>query len=507
MRYRSAIFVALSAVACGPQKVAVDPAIAARATLVQADANLRAGCFDCLAEALKQYESVRGVPAVAELATTGAFRASAFLALRERELGTTDSGYLERARVLAATNPALQTALATELDIIDQMPWRAGAGRSGSPDSGIRIFSNRDQRLRDLRATALRDELGAYIFIAYACESGAGLSMGTGEMKAAIGAFADVPVVAFRLSTCPTSGVTQFDAIVDKEPRFKEAALYRGLRATSDRKLDDADARYREAYAWRKTWPAVTLALANVAMSAEEFEISRAFYDETLELAPLFPDALLGKLRALTYLGNAEEAMRVADQLIEISRYPGDAHYWKAYNELQLERNDAAWTDIEAADKSLINSDVPKLAGIIAINRKELEVSRQKLELSRQRNAQDCQTLYYLHLVDADLRQWTSTASGAVAAAGCITAAETGLRSQIEEIRASTVPDARKLRQIAAREQQIASGIRMRANCWYNGAVANYNLAKKDVAREFAERVVDDEQLGERAKQLLAQLK
>ena len=45
--------------ACGPQKVAVDPAIAGRATIEQADANFRAGCFDCLAEALKQYESVR----------------------------------------------------------------------------------------------------------------------------------------------------------------------------------------------------------------------------------------------------------------------------------------------------------------------------------------------------------------------------------------------------------------------------------------------------------------
>jgi len=35
--------------ACGPKTVAVDPAIAGRATLEEADANLRAGCFECLA--------------------------------------------------------------------------------------------------------------------------------------------------------------------------------------------------------------------------------------------------------------------------------------------------------------------------------------------------------------------------------------------------------------------------------------------------------------------------
>jgi len=89
------------AVACGPKKVVVDPSIAARAALEQADANLRAGCFDCLADALKQYESVRNVAAVADTATRGAVRAAALLAMRERELGTTDNGYLERARALA----------------------------------------------------------------------------------------------------------------------------------------------------------------------------------------------------------------------------------------------------------------------------------------------------------------------------------------------------------------------------------------------------------------------
>src|SRR3954470_5436870 len=88
--------------ACGPQKVVIDPAIAARATLEKADTNLRAGCFDCLTEALQQYESARTISAVSGAAATGAFRATALLALRERELGTTDSGYLERSRELLA---------------------------------------------------------------------------------------------------------------------------------------------------------------------------------------------------------------------------------------------------------------------------------------------------------------------------------------------------------------------------------------------------------------------
>jgi tetratricopeptide (TPR) repeat protein len=503
------LFVGLAvglAAACAPKKVAVDPASAGRVTLAEADAGLRAGCFDCLVKALVQYESTRAIPALAGQATTGAVRAAALLALRERELGTTDSGYLERARSLAIGDPAMQLELAPLAEVIDIYPWRAGAGRSGRPDSGLTIFTNREQRVEGLRAVAQRDELSAYVWLAYTCESGVGRTMGNPEMRAAIGAFVDLPLVKFRLAICPTSGPSALDEVLRSEPRFKEAAFFKGLSATSGRKLDEADARYREAYAWRKTWPAVTLALANVAMTAEEFQAAREFYDETLALAPMFPDALIGKLRALTYVSRHEDAMAVADELIAIGRYPGDAHYWKAYNELSLERYDPAWLDIEAADRSLINSEVPKLAGIIAVNRHEVDVARQKLEISKQRNPNDCQTLYYLHLVLADQRKWPETVNGAVSAAGCIDAAAAGLRAQIEEIRASDVPETRKARQIASREQQIASGIRMRATCWFNAAVGSYNTRKPDDARMFAAKLDGDPQYGDRARDLVAQL-
>jgi tetratricopeptide (TPR) repeat protein len=494
------------AISCAPKKVAVDPTIAGRTVLAQADANLRAGCFDCLVEALKQYEATRAIPALAAQATTGAVRAAALLALRERELGTTDSGYLEKARELAAAMPTIQQDLAPLFDVIDIFPWSAGGGRPGRPEASVSIFANREQRIDALRGLAGRDELSAYVWIAYACGSGAGLLMGNAQMKAPIGAWADAPLLAFRLAICSTSGLAAIDAVVAEESRYKEAAFFRGINAISARKLDEADARYRDAYAWRKTWPAVTLALANVAMTGEDFQTAREFYDETLMLAPNFPDGLLGKLRATTYLSQHEDAMAVADELIAMGRYPGDAHYWKAYNELSLERYDAAWVDIEAADRSLINSDVPKLAGIIEINRHEIDVAYQRLEISKQRNPNDCQTLYYLHLVLADQRKWPETIKGAVGAAGCIDGAEAGLRAQIEEIRKSDAPEARKTRQIAAREQQIASGIRMRATCWYNAAVGSYNTRKADDARMYAAKLDGDAQYGERARDLVSQL-
>lgn len=506
MRRLAVLSLALLA-ACGPKKIALpDPAIAARETLAKADANLRAGCFDCLVEALKQYESTRTVAAVSGPAAIGALRASLLLAIRERELGTTDSGYLEHARPLAAAVPEMQADIAPIIEVVDAWPWRAGASRiSGAPDSLVNnFFRNREQRTSNFRTTASRDELSAYVFLGYACESGSGLAIGNAEMRNAVGPMIDAPLVAYRLSICPTSGLAALDEVVAKEPRFKEAAFYKGLRAVSAQKLDEADKSYREAYEWKKTWPAMTLAIANLSMTAEEFEVSRQFYDETLTLAPNFPDALLGKLRALTYLNKQEAAIAVADQLLAISRYPGDAYYWKAYNELDLMRLDAAWTDVEASARLLINSDVPKLAGIIAIDRKEYDVARQRLETSRSRNPMDCTTLYYLLLVHAELRLWNDAARGAVTAVGCLTASEIALKNEIETIRADArLPEARKARMIAGRERQIGNAIRMRASCWFNGAVANYNLGKKDAAKELAEKIADDEQFGERARQVL----
>lgn len=493
--------------ACGPHRVAVDPSIAARATLARAGANVRAGCFDCLIEALSQYESVRGVPAVSRDATAGAVRASSLLALRERELGMTDSGYLERARSLAATTPEVQSAAEPLLAIIDAMPWRVGAGRSNRPDAPLAIYTNREARAAELRASADRDELSAYTWIAYACQSGVARSMTDADLSAAIPSFAATTLIRYALATvCGTARPGALDDIVSAEPRFKEIAFHQGLAAIGARRLDDADTKYREAYAWRETWPAVTLAVADVAMTGEDFATALEFYQRTLTLAPLDPQALLGALRALSYLDRYQDALDVADQLLAIQRYPGDARYWRAYNELSMRRYDDAWTDIELADRSLVNSDVPKLAGIIAIDRKDLDVARQKLELSQQRNANDCQTGYYLHLVLTEQRTWERAAAVAQGAGLCFDLEIKLTRDEVARLQASDAAEARKARLVAAREQRISADTRMRANCWYNAAVASYNLSKPDDAREFASRLIDDEQFGDRARQILQRL-
>src|SRR6185503_12516598 len=172
-----------------------------------------------------------------------------------------------------------------------------------------------------------------------------------------------------------------------------------------------------------------------------------------------------------------------------------------------LERYEEAWADVELADKLLKNATVPKLAGIIAYRRKEFDVARTKFELSFTRNPNDCETGFYLGTVLAEQREWPGSADVLKKTAACLQESILDLGRQIQEIQGSRDKAERIAKQVAKRERQIADSKRMLATSTFNVAVASFNLARKDEAREWAEKIVADEQFGERARDLLSRLR
>ena len=271
-------------------------------------------------------------------------------------------------------------------------------------------------------------------------------------------------------------------------------------------RLDDADARLQRAVAWHPAWPAATYSEAGVALTAEDFARALDLYDRTLALLPDHADAMLGRVRTLVYLGRFADAIGATDRLLQGHWYLGDARYWRALAEVQLDENDAAWTDVELAGKLLMNADVPKLAGIVAVRRREIDVARQKFEVAHERNANDCETDYYLGSVLADQGAWPRAIELFGATTVCIDAAERGLAAEIARIRTTAMAAERRDRQIESKEKQIAAGRRTRASAWYNGAVACFNAGRRIEARDLAGKVVDDEQFGDRARALLTRL-
>jgi tetratricopeptide (TPR) repeat protein len=510
----SLVIGALVANACAAKRPA--PAIAAAPTpaqrLTSADTLVRDGCLDCLFDAFDEYDRLRETAAVRDTATAGAIRAAALIARRQRELGMADDGYLQRARTLMATLPSAPAGLATLLDVIDALP-ASGGGMTRTPTSDLDLQRQRTLRLNQeawtaaLRGLANLDELGAYLWLAFACSAPELRDQSLDQLVAPAAAFADTPLIAMKRATCRAIQVDRLSELLAANPRFMEVAYWRGLSEVGARKLNDADREFDIAYGWRQQWPSLTQSIANVAMTSEEFERALAFYDRTLELEAKAVDALLGRVRALTFLARHDEAIATADQLIALGWYVGDARYWRAYNETDLERYEDAWTDVEAAARLLINADVPKLAGLIAYRREQLEISRGRFDLAHTRNPNDCETFFYLGIVNAELRAWVPTTEILVNAAQCLQATELGYLEEIASIEASDDPPARKSAKIDRRRQWIAKTRRQMMTSWFDVAVASFNLSRKAEAQRYAEKVIDDEQFGARAKEILARLR
>lgn len=513
MRRACTIALLLAAVGCSARKptVAPDPRARAAASLAAADALVLAGCFDCLAEAFRTYDALHTEPTVAAAATAGAARTAALLAIRERELGTEDSGYLARARAIATSAPTLQAAVDPLIEIADTLPVRGGSRQVSDDVELARMqaaYRNKAIWTDYLRDHANDDPLASYLWLAFNCAYTPAGSLTPDAWLAHLTSVRESPLAAFKAGTCGRYSADRLQPLLDSDTRFVELNYFLGLAAMFSGRIDPAIQRMQRAYDWRPRWPAVTSALASAYVTLEDFDRAIEFYDRTLAVVPRDPDALLGKVKALTYAGRHAEAIAVTDQLVALEHwYIGDARYWRALNEAQLERYDAAWEDVELAAKLLVNASVPKLAGIIAYRRKQPDVARAKFEESRERNPDDCETGFYLGVVLAEQAVWPRTADVLAMTARCLESAEHTLTEEIARIGASEDPPDRKARQIARREQQIAAGRRMLATSSFDIAVACFNLGRTSEARAYAEKVEDDEQFGARARELLGRLR
>jgi tetratricopeptide (TPR) repeat protein len=496
--------------ACAPKPPALAPGPTPVERLSAAEALVKAGCFDCLAAALKEFEALRSSPAISSQATLGAARSAALLAIRERDLGTEDSGYLQRAHELAAAvGPS--SSLPFLLQVADTLPQRGGV-RQMSDDTDLTrnqtALRNRDAWTAELRAHADDDPLTATLWLSYNCAYVPAGQQVIPEWLDRVPAWKDTPLLAFKAAVCRGFQRAPFEALLDADARFKETHYFIGLAFAFGAKIDEAMEHLLRAYEWHPRWPAVTNSLAGDYVALEEFDTAIAFYDRTLAVVPSFADAMLGKVKALTYAGRYMDAITATEPLLAGRWQLGDTRYWRAFNELQLDRLDEAWDDIELAAKLIRNAGVPKLAGLIAYRRKQLDVARAKFEESHALGREDCETGFYLGVVHAEQGTWPAAESVLTETSGCLEKAEQATKREIEEFRAAPdLPAGRRDRQIKKREQQIANGRRMMAQSWFNIAVACYNLSRRDEARQYAEKVASDEQFGERARELLTRLR
>lgn len=490
---------------CAARKAAPLPPPSPRADLGRARALLIAGCYTCLKDALDLYESVRKRFPDEVAAADGAALTALVLAVRERELGTLDSGFLDRARQLvpATSDPARFTTLA---EIASGIPWSASA-RPREDDNRARIVTVMTNRAawRDLLAAqAPTDPAIGYLAAAFDCAWG-------GRDAAPMGALAmenpAEPLLAFAKAICRGTDADPLKALLDREPRFIDAEYYIGLRMLGARQLDEADTRLTRALQYHAEWPALTLTLAGVAMTAEDTERSLALYDKTLAMVPGQQEARLGRVTALSYLGRFEDAIVMADGLIQEGRwYLGDSLYWRAWNKTQLARIEEAWADVSRALTLLYDDKTPKLAGLVAVRRTRYEEAQKLFETARSRNPADCDTKYYLAAVHAQLRHWPPSAELFAEATTCYEGTAVALRNEIERMSKSDATEERKDRIIAKRTKQMADAIREGETSCFNAAISYLNAGNKEQAGRYAGRAAQTEAYKDKAGELLARI-
>jgi tetratricopeptide (TPR) repeat protein len=519
MRRLTALAVALllGSACAKPRAPALPPAPDVSGRLTKAGLLLRAGCFDCLEEALAEYELVRTVPNIsggdADTATDGAIRAALLLEMRQRELGMPDDGYLRRAGDLIGTQQDRAARFAPHLYTVDSLPRQDARFAAAAGGDGLR----RMQELRasfpalveERRAGAGADPLSAYAWLAFYCTH----SPNRGDRSAAtllgpVAPLGDAPIVEYRAAICSGPESEPLTALLERQPRYVEITYWLAQVAQGRRQIEDAERLFGIAFKWRPRWPAVTAALGNLYFAFEENERALEFFDRTLALAPDHPEALIGRIKALSLLGRSPEAFAAIDAVLggETRAFPGEVYYWRAWNDTQTADLDQAWVDIEQAERLWVNSELAKLGGIIAYRRLQLPTAQARFEAAEKLAPDDCETSFYLGNIHAEQRDWPLTRTVFGRTAGCIESARDGLQKEIAAIEASTWDPARKGRQIARREAQIAGAARMLVTAWFNTAVASFNLGAREEARRYAERVLDDERFGERARDILKRL-
>jgi tetratricopeptide (TPR) repeat protein len=444
------------------------------------------------------------------VATTGAIRTAALLAIREREMGTFDSGYLARARQLAVPDPVLQRELGLLLEIADTLPLRREGLAAADEIEELRRMQtatrNRDAWVEQLRSRAAGDALSAYLWLAFNCAYVPTAEHAIERWRGATSPWQHTPLIAFKASTCGLyPNASALTRLLEDDTRFLEIHYFLSFAHAFSGRIDEAVAHRLKAYSWQPFWPAVTHALGLDYIAVEEFDTAIDFFEKTLDLVPADANATLNKAKALTYAGHFTRALETLEALLlPGDAFSGEARYWRAVNEWHLQRTDEAWADIELAATMLQNAAVPKLAGLIAYRRKELKVSRERFELAWQRDRQDCEIGFYLGAVTTELTWWTRTTAVLPETIHCLEQQEARLNREIAAARTSTQPLSRRERQISRREAEIASNRRMVVVAAYNIAVSFFNLARKDEAVPFLERIMNDEEFGSRARALLA---
>ena len=467
-----------AAVSCAPKSI--DPSgLTPDVDLSSVEGLIEIGCYSCLREAHSKTRALfRQAPRSRRL-IAAAHTASFMLAIRERELGIMSSQLTSDAEVSIAP-----------VGVLDLLFERTDTRATTRSESEIRTAQEGLEAW--LQIVPLADVARKQVRALLECPDG------RASDAAVLSAKSERLPLALRyvhLRCARTFSSTEAARIIAGEPRYAEVHFERGLEAIRRGLLLTAR---RELLVAHRSLPqsrTVTMKLADVTLGLALFDEALRLFDEAANQTR-DPDALLGRVKALSYLGRSSDALATLDELLADTGWnPGEKYYWRAWNQHQSGDFMGAETSIMLAVKAWSAPHVHTLASAIALALGDLTKARHRASTALEWG-EDCEARSQLAVIDSLEQQWVAALEGSVRAARCAA-------QMIDDIQMGEAWSEDWQSAVAASTAEMRRLRRILASARYGAAVSAKVLGLRQTSLGCAKLVAQDPDYGHIAKDFI----
>ncbi len=509
---RSAAFIIIALLAaCGPApKKTVEVGVSDdQVNRAYAESLVEKGHYLAFKKAFGLYRDLYARRPLGQKVAAAYVRTGLLLALRERQIGLDNPATMAEVNRVIGEDRAL-AAFASPAFVISAIPPRTrGVMKDIATENWNKAGQDRLQAAGDeLRSRAASDEFSAAVLAAWSCSGGRSSPMWRDPAEF-LKTFPDSLLIKYDVAVCGEADPDILGEILAREPEFAEAHYHLGEAAVGEKKLFEAEAHLLQAFKAIPESPQPRILLAGIYFATEEFATGLEFYDLALEISPEYRDALLGKAISLAYLGRYDESMKVLDRMLELGFWLlGESHYWLAWNLQALKRGPEALRHVDEAKGRLpTNTHVFSLAGALALELGELGRAEKDFLESLNYGPANTESLFGLGTLYSLQTRWGPAAEFFEKAGRAYDAEGEALSAAIEDLKASTLPPARKARLVQRRAGQLERVRFESATAAYDAAAAFFNAGNGARALETAVKAAAHPALKEKAEELLRSIK
>jgi tetratricopeptide (TPR) repeat protein len=414
-----------------------------------ADKLIRHGCYRCLEQAfeLAQRHGAR----------VQAFEAAALLTLRSKELGLPSDEWLDRARALAGTD----AGLLPYVDMVDVIPPdRLSENREALFDirRRTRVKGSLEMWRAYLHDGAGSDAFRAYLDVSLICAFGT-LKETPESFSTTLDPVAATPLFQYGVGVCDASHGARLSALRAADAEFVDADYALGRYALDDPLNPNAEEslkRWESAARAFPRSPAIATHVGNLFRMWEDWPPALAAFDAALAVAPMHPEATIGRAVSLSRLERSEEAIETATRLIDGGQWLlGEAYYWRAWNYLRLDHLQQARADVDRARMLMSNSGVMVLSGVVEWRLGRLDSAERDFEGALAIDLGECEAAFNLGVVRDQLRKLPEALAAFKQSGQCYDLSITLRREAIERIKRGPGTDTLKVRDSARHERVL----------------------------------------------------